>query len=36
MFLQVVEEDGQTRLIDLFKRQFAFREVIEQSLTNLE
>lgn len=36
IFLQVVEEDGQTKLIDLFKRQFAFREIIEQSLTNLE
>ena len=36
VFLQVVEEDGQTRLIDLFKRQFAFREIIEQSLSNLE
>lgn len=36
IFLQVVQEDGQTRLIDLFKRQFAFREIIEQSLTNLE
>lgn len=36
VFLQVVEEDGQTKLIDLFKNQFAFREIIEQSLTNLE
>ena len=36
IFLQVVEEDEQTKLIDLFKRQFAFREIIEQSLTNLE
>lgn len=36
LFLQMVEEDGQTKLIDLFKRQFAFREIIEQSLTNLE
>ena len=36
IFLQIVEEDGQTKLIDLFKRQFAFREIIEQSLTNLE
>lgn len=36
IFLQVVEEDGQTRLIDLFKRQFAFREIIERSLSNLE
>jgi len=36
VFLQLIEQDGQTKLIDLFKRQFAFREVIEQSLTNLE
>lgn len=36
IFLQVVEEDGQTRLIDLFRRQFAFREIVEQSLSNLE
>ncbi len=36
VFLQVVEEDGQGKLIDLFKRQYAFREIIEQSLTNLE
>lgn len=36
IFLQVIEEDGQTKLIDLFRRQFAFREIIEQSLTNLE
>ncbi len=36
VFLQVVKEDGQTTLIDLFKKQFAFREVVERSLTNLE
>ena len=36
VFLQLVEEDGQTKLIDLFKGQFAFREIIEQSLTHLE
>ena len=36
IFLQVVEEDGQTKLIDLFRRQFAFHEIIKQSLTNLE
>lgn len=36
IFLQMVEADGQTRLIDLFRRQFAFREIIEQSLSNLE
>ncbi|TXM92603.1 hypothetical protein FV232_04660 [Methylobacterium sp. WL30] len=36
VFLRVVEEDGQTRLIDLFRKQFAFEAVIERSLTNLE
>ena len=36
VFLQVVQEDGQTRLIDLFKKQFAFREIIERSLLNVE
>lgn len=36
VFLQVVQEDGQTRLIDLFKKQFAFREIIERSLMNLD
>jgi uncharacterized protein (DUF433 family) len=36
IFLQVIEEDGETQLIDVFKRQFAFREVIEQSLSHLE
>lgn len=35
-FLQVVEEDGQARLIDLFRRQFAFRDIVERSLTHLE
>ena len=36
VFLQVVEQDGQTRLIDLFAKQFAFRDIMEQSLTNLD
>lgn len=36
VFLQVVEEDGQTKLIDLFKKQFAFREIMERSLLNLD
>ena len=36
IFLQVVEEDGQTRLTDLFRQQFAFREMLEQSLSNIE
>lgn len=36
VFLQVAEEDGSAKLIDLFERQYAFREVIEQSLKNIE
>ncbi len=36
VFLQVVEKDGQTKLIDLFRKQFAFKDIIESSLTNLD
>ena len=36
VFLQVIEDDGQTKLIDLFRNQFAFRDIIESSLTNLD
>lgn len=36
IFLQVVEQDGQTKLIDLFKKQYAFREILERSLTNVD
>jgi uncharacterized protein (DUF433 family) len=36
VFLQVAQEDGQTKLIDLFTKQYAFREIIERSLTNLD
>lgn len=36
VFLQVVEEDGQTKLVDLFRKQFAFRDILERSLTNLD
>jgi uncharacterized protein (DUF433 family) len=36
VFLQVVEEDGQTKLIDLFRKQFAFRDILERSLINLD
>lgn len=36
VFLQVVEEDSQTKLIDLFRKQFAFRDILERSLTNLD
>jgi uncharacterized protein (DUF433 family) len=36
VFLQVLEQDGDERLIDLFRNQFSFREVLEPSLKNLE
>jgi hypothetical protein len=36
VFLQVLTEEGDHKLIDLFRSQFSFREIIEQSLTNLE
>lgn len=36
IFLQVAEEDGQTRLIDIFQRQYAFQEIIARSLANLD
>ncbi|PKP76772.1 MAG: hypothetical protein CVT81_12835 [Alphaproteobacteria bacterium HGW-Alphaproteobacteria-3] len=36
VFLQVLGEEGSDRLIDLFKSQFAFREVIEPSLKNID
>ena len=36
IFLQVVAENGETSLIDVVRKQFAFREIIEQSLTNVD
>jgi len=36
VFLQVLHEDGSDELIDLFKSQYAFREIIEPSLKNIE
>lgn len=37
VFLQsIVKEDGETRLLDLFKSQYAFREVLERTLTHLD
>jgi hypothetical protein len=36
VFLQVVEADGQTRLIDLFRQQYAFRDIVERSLKNVD
>ena len=37
VFLQVVKEDGaEPQLLDLFKRQYAFNAVVEQSLRDIE
>jgi len=36
VFLQVVEGDGQTKFIDLFKSQYAFHEILKRSLRNIE
>lgn len=36
IFLQVVEEDGEAALIDLFHQQYAFRDVIERSLKHID
>jgi len=36
IFLQIAREDREDALIDLFKRQYAFREIIDPSLTNIE
>lgn len=36
VFLQIGEEEGGAKLIDLFKNQYAFREIMERSLSNIE
>jgi len=36
VFLQVLSENGDAKIIDLFRSQFAFKEVIEPSLKNIE
>ena len=36
VFLQMAQEDGPGDLIDLFKRQYAFREIVDPSLSNVE
>ena len=36
VFVQVVEQDREPKLIDLFKGQFAFHSIIDRSLTNLD
>ena len=36
IFLELVSEDGDTRLLDIFKQQYAFKKIIEQSLKDVE
>ncbi len=36
IFLEVVHESGDQALIDIFKRQYAFRQIIEQSLRDVD
>ena len=36
IFLQVAREDGGAELIDIFRRQLTFREIIEPSLKNID
>lgn len=36
VFLQVIEESGETRLLDLFRGQYAFQSVIERSLKDAD
>lgn len=36
IFLEVADESGDTRLLDLFKRQYAFRRIIEASLRGVD
>lgn len=36
IFLEIVGEDGNTRLVDILRKQYAFQKVIEQSLKDVE
>jgi uncharacterized protein (DUF433 family) len=36
VFLQVLREDGSDQMIDLFRNQHVFREMIEPSLRNID
>lgn len=36
IFLQVAKHDGEAALIDLFSRQYAFRDVVERSLRHVD
>ncbi|WP_237479094.1 hypothetical protein [Lichenibacterium dinghuense] len=36
LFVEVVEEDGEPALIDLFRQQYTFRDVVERSLKHVD
>ena len=36
IFLEIVGEDGGTRLVDIFRKQYAFEKIIERSLSDVE
>lgn len=36
IFLEIVREDGGTQLVDIFRKQYAFQKLIEQSLTDVD
>lgn len=36
IFLEIIEEDGDSKLLDLFRKQFAFKRIIEQSLKDVD
>ena len=36
VFLELVSAEGDTRLLDIFKRQYAFKKIIEASLKDVE
>ncbi|MFE0752700.1 hypothetical protein ACFW16_02015 [Inquilinus sp. NPDC058860] len=36
IFLEIVREDGGTQLVDIFRKQYAFQKIIEQSLADVD
>lgn len=36
IFLEIAGEDGDTKLLDLFRRQYAFKQIMERSLKDVE
>ncbi|MGK9233025.1 hypothetical protein KXS07_15340 [Inquilinus limosus] len=36
IFLEIAREDGDAQLVDIFRRQYAFQKIIEQSLTDVD